>query len=211
MGSSSSSSSSEDDEATRAFAQVALQAELGLALAPARKSQGPKLARNSKIAEALDRMIGGTLAFETAGGNGREAPGQRASASEDVGDNAREIGDRGAEDHGGVRLFRKGPNVSKVYEGSKRREEASQRQNVVAPNRLPERRLVDLDAVFGSKDELSLRGIIVSGRPLVEALDSLKQETSRRRDESRMDRATEIGFVCLPPKRTARLNRMTDV
>ena len=88
-----SSSSSEDDEARRAFAEVALQAERGLASGPCvAQSQGPNApsARNPRIAEALDRMIGGTLAFESVRGNANDendendekgTPGERASAS----------------------------------------------------------------------------------------------------------------------------------
>jgi len=207
----SSSSSSEDDEATRAFAEVALQAELGLASGlgsrrPPARSQ-PTTAtsgRNHKIAEALDRIICETLAFENARVNEVATPGERAIAPEDVGEKGLETRGKVAEDLGGVRLFRKGPTVSKIYQRSKRGKEASRRRNAIVPSRLPERRLVDLEAVFGSEDVASLRGIVVSGQPLVEALELLKPGSSGRHAQSRIDRATEIGVVCRPPKRTAR-------
>ncbi len=209
---SSSTSSSEDDEARRAFAEVALQAERGLAsghrsrrppLAGSKATPAPS-ARNPKITEALDRIISGTLAFEDASGNEKATSEEGASASEGVGDDGRETRGEVAEDLGGVRLFRKGPSVSKLYQGNNRRKYTSQRRNAVVPSRLPERRLVDLDAVFGSKDGTSLRGIVVSGQPLFETLELLKRRTGGRHEESRIGRAAEIGVVCLPPKRTTR-------
>jgi len=216
-----SSSSSEDDEARRAFAEVALQAERGLASGSRRISAtNAPSARNPRIAEALDRIISGTLAFESVRGNENDendendekgTPGERASASVGVGRDGRERrGEEVAGDHGGVRLFRKGPAVSKLHQTSKRRKEVSQRRYAVVPSRLPQRRLVDLDAVFGSKDGTSLRGIVVSGQHLIEELEMLKPETSGRRGESRVGQAPpQIGIVCRPPKRTKRTARPT--
>lgn len=216
-----SSSSSEDDEARRAFAEVALQAERGLASGSRRISAtNAPSARNPRIAEALDRIISGTLAFESVRGNENDendendekgTPGERASASVGVGrDGWERRGEEVAGDHGGVRLFRKGPAVSKLHQTSKRRKKVSQRRYAVVPSRLPQRRLVDLDAVFGSKDGTSLRGIVVSGQHLIEELEMLKPETSGRRGESRVGQAPpQIGIVCRPPKRTKRTARPT--
>lgn len=213
-----SSSNSEDDEARRAYAEVALQAERGLASGSRRISAtNAPSARNPRIAEALDRIISGTLAFESVRGNENDendekgTPGERASASVGVGRDGRERrGEEVAGDHGGVRLFRKGPAVSKLHQTSKRRKEVSQRRHAVVPSRLPQRRLVDQDAVFGSKDGTSLRGIVVSGQHLIEELEMLKPETSGRRGESRVGQAPpQIGIVCRPRKRTKRTARPT--
>lgn len=205
---STTSSGSEDDAAHAAFREVAMQAELAAQQVLQRRDTSSKAASSSapnpNLAEALNRIIDGSLVFKEA----------CCSVGATSGESKRSATSRGELAGGqGVRLFRKGPTVSKV---DQKRKYLTPRRTVVT-NSLPKHRLIDIDAVFGSDSDVSLKGVVTAGQPLVDSLEIWRQRTrnSRNSGEKIKDhhahqapKTGETGIVVEPVRSKARLRQL---
>jgi len=153
------------------------------ALADSRKKGGPRReqqrdvasrtssAPNPKIGEVLERVIDGALAFG-------DVPGAYGSpaAADEAGHKPEELAS--------IRLFRKGPAVSKkALERLEKRTKGANRPPAPpkAVDRLPKHRQIDARAVFDTRGVT--RGIVVDGKSLLDALDVCKKREKRERDE----------------------------
>jgi hypothetical protein len=164
------------------FASVAVATDQ--ALADSRKKGGPRReqqrdvasrtssAPNPKIAEALERVIDGALAFGDVPGAG----GSPAAAADKAGHKP--------EESASIRLFRKGPAVSKkALERLEKQTKGANRPPAPpkAVDRLPKHRQIDARAVFDTRG--ATRGIVVDGKSLLDALDVCKKREKKERDE----------------------------